>query len=260
MAYILTFLLFSLLIVGTLHGRKNLHGMIIERVEPQRVFAGEEAIITVKIGNHSSRKRNSFYINVAVSTENRLFGPFYLKPNSRLKAEIVFPTEKRGRFILDQVTLVTSYPFGFMQLAHSIRVDKEYVVFPKPAGNQGWPDGDGDQSAEGYHPNGGDDFTGLRPYRQGESQRHIDWKSYARGRPLSVKEFRSGGQTALWFDWHDLSGMEVESRLSQLTRWVLEADDLEKEFGLRLPTVEIQPDCCSTHTLRCLTELALFEQ
>jgi hypothetical protein len=38
----------------------------------------------------------------------------------------------------------------------------------------------------------------------------------------------------LWLDWAQLPGLDTEARLSQLTRWVLEADRLGLGYGLNL--------------------------
>jgi uncharacterized protein (DUF58 family) len=162
---------------------------------------------------------------------------------------------------LDYIELETVYPLGLFRMWRRIPVLHDYLVFPRPAGVQPWPPPRTlwFENVEGFHFTGGDDFTGLRPYRLGEPQHHIDWKAYARGRPLSIKEFTGGGSYQQWFDWFQLPSLSVEERLSQLTRWVLEADQQGKEFGLRIPGMEIEPDSSSVHTLRCLRELALFE-
>ncbi len=86
---------------------------------------------------------------------------------------------------------------------------------------------------------------------------HIDWKAYARGRPLSVKEFTGGGTSQQWFAWEHLGNMDTERRLSQLTKWALEADQEGKEFGLRMPDAEVKCDSSPGHTTRCLETLAL---
>ena len=87
----------------------------------------------------------------------------------------------------------------------------------------------------------------------------MDWKAVARGRPLSIKEFTGGGAAQLWFGWSQLEGLETESRLSQLTRWVLEAEQEGGEFGVRLPGITINLDSSSGHTIKCLEALALFK-
>jgi uncharacterized protein (DUF58 family) len=180
---------------------------------------------------------------------------------SSTTAEISLPAAKRGRFTLDHLIVLTVYPSGIFQTHTNLNVDKSYLIYPKPAGLRPWPEpeifseGDG----EGSEVKGGDDFVGTRPYRPGESMHHVDWKAVARGSALNIKEFSGGGSAQLWFDWSKLGGLGSESRLSQLTRWVLEADKQGTAFGLKLLDTTIDTGSGSGHTLKCLSSLALFE-
>ena len=89
---------------------------------------------------------------------------------------------------------------------------------------------------------GDEDFAGLRPYRRGDPPRHIHWKTYAREQGLHVKLFTGTGVTTQYFDFDLLpAGMDVEDRLSQLCRWILDADIEAHNYGLRLPDQDPAP-------------------
>ncbi len=263
MAYILSFLILGLTVVALLYTRSNLRGLHIAAIQPQTAFAGGDITFSLEIHNRSSGKRLAVYLAAEnKAAEYRLSAPLNVAPLSAAAVDIILTAPRRGVFSLSGITMVTAFPFGLFQVRRRLPVEKEYVVFPRPAGLRPWPlpeaDITGEDNTAGYHFSGGDDFSGLRPYRPGESQRHIHWKAVARGRPLSVKEFSGGGSQQLWFDWSGLGGVGTEARLSQLTRWVLEADQQGCEFGLRLPGSLIQPDSGSRHTLKSLRALALF--
>ncbi len=49
----------------------------------------------------------------------------------------------------------------------------------------------------------------------------------------------------------------VEARLSRLCAWVLQADRLGLDYGLRLPGNEVRPGSGEAHKRRCLEALAL---
>ena len=51
--------------------------------------------------------------------------------------------------------------------------------------------------------------------------------------------------------------MDVESRLSALTGWVLAADAAGARYGLSLPGAEIAPASGPEQRRRCLEQLAL---
>jgi uncharacterized protein (DUF58 family) len=262
MAYILTFLILSLLLVTLLQTRNNLKGLEIKNVLPQPAFAGSSVRFTLEVHNRLSGKRFGIYLASpeAVSPDD-LFGPFSVEPFSSATAEISLPAPKRGRFDLAHLNILTIYPLGIFQVWSKLDVGKSYLVYPKPGGHLPWPEPEifSEGNGESSETKGGDDFVGTRPYRPGESMHHIDWKAVARGRSLNIKEFSGGGSAQLWFDWSNIGGFGSESRLSQLTRWVLEADKQNTDFGLKLLDTTIDLGSGSSHTLKCLSSLALFE-
>jgi uncharacterized protein (DUF58 family) len=261
MAYIFCFLLISLILVSVMYTRNNLNGLEMKSIQPQPAFAGGTVRFHINLFNVSPKKKIAIYLALPLCKGSRdFFGPFNLDPNSVEPIELEVSAPKRGLYTLSHINLITVYPLGLFSRWKKQIADKEYLIYPKPYGTRDWPAPSTmwREKAEGFHVSGGDDFTGLRPYREGESQHHIDWKAFARGRPLSVKEFSGGGAFQMWFDWNILTGLEYEDRLSQLTRWVLEADQLGREFGLKLPKKTIKPDFNTQHTLKCLKELAIF--
>jgi len=254
MGYALCFLLTGLMLVSYLYARYNLKRLDIANVQTQPVFSGESLRFTFELQNNSSAGRTAIYAE-------DLSGPFSVGPYSCTTAEITVLAAKRGRFTLATITLWTVYPLGLFRARCHIRVNKVYIVYPKPIGTLQWPplENHEEEASEGFYARGGDDFVGVRPWRPGESMHHIDWKAVARGRPLSIKEFTGGGTEQLWFDWFQLGGLEIESRLSQLTRWVLEAAQEGREFGLRMPNRAIPIDSSPGHTTKCLETLAVFQ-
>ena len=254
MGYTLCFLLTSLMLVSFLYTRHNLKRLDITNVQTQPIFAGETLRFIFDMQNNSSARRTAIYAG-------DLSGPFSVTPNSCATAEISVLASKRGRFTLSRITLWTVYPMGLFRARCHIRVNKVYIVYPKPFGTLLWPplENHEEEASEGFYARGGDDFVGVRPWRPGESMHHIDWKAVARGRPLSIKEFTGGGTEQLWFDWYQLGGMEMETRLSQLARWVLEAAQEGREFGLRMPNRTIPVDSSPGHTTKCLETLAVFQ-
>ena len=74
-----------------------------------------------------------------------------------------------------------------------------------------------------------------------------------------VKQFGGDRADELWLDWNDLPDLPVEARLSQLCRWVLDADREQLRYGLRLPGVEQPVNSGPAQRARCLELLALFD-
>ena len=98
----------------------------------------------------------------------------------------------------------------------------------------------------------------MRPYHAGDSLRHVHWKAVAREQGMQTKVF-SGDQTEqLWLGWELLPGLDVETRLQRICRWVLEADSAGIAYGLTIPGRQIAPALGESHRRRCLEALALF--
>ena len=72
------------------------------------------------------------------------------------------------------------------------------------------------------------------------------------------KQFEGGTHPTQWLDWRMTHG-DVEQRLSQLARWVLDAEEEGRPYGLRLPGNDIPAGQGELHQHRCLEALALFQ-
>ena len=52
---------------------------------------------------------------------------------------------------------------------------------------------------------------------------------------------------------------DAERRIAQMTRMVVDCDRLGRNYGLRLPGLELRPASGPQHRHECLTALALFD-
>jgi len=86
----------------------------------------------------------------------------------------------------------------------------------------------------------------------------VDWKAYAREAPLLVKEYSPAGSELHLFDFAQLTDPDTEARLSQLARWVVDAEAHGERYGVVLPGVLLRPDRGPEHRHRCLAALAVF--
>ena len=80
----------------------------------------------------------------------------------------------------------------------------------------------------------------------------------ARGEGWHIKQFGGGYQATVWLDWDTLADLDAETRLSVLTRWVLDAERDGMLYGLRLPENSIAPANGESHQQSCLRALAVF--
>ncbi len=255
LGFFLTFLLAGLGLVTILHTWRNLLGVELQAGRVNPVFAGDKANFEILLINKRRSERPDIRLQLkgseAVETD--------LQNRSRQSLSLLLSAPRRGKLGLPRFSISTRYPTGLLRAWCYVELESECLVYPAPGKRIPPADmPDYSQSAKGDRVAGVDDFVGLRPYHDGDSPRHINWKAFAREQGLQTKQFGGDRSERLWIDWHSLPEMETEARLSRLCRGILDACDQEQEFGLRLPGFEISPARGQNHRHNCLAALALF--
>jgi uncharacterized protein (DUF58 family) len=256
LAYLMTFLLASLSVVAILHTYRNLLQLAISAGHITPRFVGETLTIPLRLDNRSGPTRLAIELQFPGEDASVLdINPYH---QQFIELETV-PTH-RGRHVLERFTIATRFPLGLFRAWANVHLQHTYLVYPRPATIHQLPAHShyklkvsGDQGV------GADDFAGLRQYHKGDSLRHIHWKAAARQQGLLTKQFGGDRSEELWLDWASLAGIDVEQRLSILTRWVLLAEREGKSYGLRLPNGIIVPNRGDQHRHHCLKALAEYE-
>jgi uncharacterized protein (DUF58 family) len=156
--------------------------------------------------------------------------------------------------------LATHYPLGIARAwSRRVALPARCLVYPEPAASVALPRSLA-QDSEGASgvTRDGDDFAGLRAYQPGDAAARISWKTLARGQGLYTKEFGAPAAETLWFDWDAFAPHATETRLSLVTRAVLDAEDAGVRYGLNLPGWRFEPDLGPEQRARCLEALALY--
>jgi uncharacterized protein (DUF58 family) len=258
-AYLLCFMLAGIAIVSIVHAWANLRGVVLE-VDPIRpVFAGEELI--AKLHVRSEHHRAHFGLKVRAHDAARPAELGEVPAEGSASVELAVRATRRGFFPALRVQLASNFPLGFFTASRGVRLAQPYFIYPELAGTRPLPISPApSRHARDGHRTGGDDFGGVRAWRTGESQRHIDWKAAARGQPLLVKQWFGDTDETLHFEWEMLSGLDTETRLSQLARWIVLAERDGASYGLRLPGFTREPARGEAHYHACLRALAQFDE
>ena len=255
LGFTLTFLLASLGFVAMHHCHNNLLGAEIKFLGAAPVFAGERAEFKIAVGNRSATPR----LEIELKRGDHVAGPVDVGAGATETLRLGLPTERRGSAALERFRVETRYPARLCRAWTWVHMDARCLVYPRPAA-PGRPlplttaDGTGGSSRKGD-----DDFAGLRSATTSDAPQRIAWKAYARSDVLLLKEFSGGTQEPCMLDWDMLPDLGTEDRLSQLTRWCLDADATGRSLGLRLPGTEIPLGSGPKHLAACLEVLALFE-
>lgn len=134
-------------------------------------------------------------------------------------------------------------------------------MYPRPVGHLPLPEADlpAGQGERG-NATGVEDFTGLHPYRPGESPRRIHWPSLAHQDEVLVKRFSGNADRETALDWSAVAHLpDVEDKLSQLCQWVLQAEQRGLRYSLSLPGMSpIAPGCGTAQRRAALEALARY--
>ena len=261
LGFVLVFLLTGMAIAGMLHTWRNLAYLQAKagRIEP--VFAGEHAEFNIVLTDTSNRSRQAIVAEFDPSTRVAAEAVCLDIPaNSTVTAKLALKSSRRGWLAAGRIKLYTEFPLGLFHVWGYVDLDCRCLIYPRPADNNMPLPASADRDASGSADTiaGDDDFFGHRSYQPGDSPKRIDWKASAREQGIYTKQFQGTAQSTLWLDWATTPGSDHEQRISQLTRWVLDADARNQTWGLRLPAREFAPDSGLAHLQQCLQALALM--
>lgn len=294
LGFVLTFLLAGMGNMAMLHTWRNLAYLNVEFHRAEPVFAGEDAVFEVRITDSRPRARYAVaaHFEQLDATAHAKSGKKIVSQNipsqirgkaktgkQSVASEIVYAdiaalgqvtlklrqaSSKRGWLQPGRITLFTEFPLSLFHAWAYVHLgdSQRCLVYPHPA-TSALPlpmSADSGQAGAADSKGGDDDFAGHRVYQYGDSPRRVDWKASSREQGLLTKQFQGEAQSSLWLDWALTPGVETEKRISQLTRWVVDAHTDRLSYGLRLPQLEITPATGDAHFHQCLRALALLER
>ena len=253
-AYLVLAVLVAAALMSVLHARRALAAVVVRPLVARPVFAGEPLAAPVALRTGST----PIYALTLTVPDVVELTPLVLEPLTGDRHEhLLLPGRPRGLHAVGRLRVSTTWPLGLVRAWRDVPADWTWIVYPQPLAVDAADAHDpGDGDGDGLALTGGGDFRGHRGWRPGESQRRVDWKAVARGRPLLVKDF-AGAQDEQVFAYASVSG-DREHRLSLLAGLVLAAERAGHRYGLSLSDSELAPGRGDAHCHACLTALALF--
>lgn len=260
LGHALVFLLAALGLVTVLHTFRNLAGLTLIAGQPAPVFAGETARFPLLLREPTGRARHR--LRLCLPEQSAIVVD--LPPLATQQALLPLAATRRGWLSMPMLTIACDWPLGLVRAWAYALPKARCLVYPQPArAVPPAPSFASGQPGRQGSSRGDEDFAGLRRHQPGDSLHHVAWKAAARLGPdaaLLSKQFSGSAAQTLMFDWAALpASLDVESRLSILTRWALDAETSGVVWGLRLPGKEFAPARGAAHLQRCLTALALYE-
>jgi len=256
LALLFAFLLAGFALVAMHECHRNLLGLSLIQASAAPLFAGSAGTLRLTFENASRLRR--YRLQAVVTDTGAGAVTLDLAAGSRGQVELPIRASRRGLQRIDRLRISSTHPFGLFRVWTWVHAPIVVLVYPRAVGSLPLPVDSG--ARFGARPRGAagaDEWMGLRPFRDGDSPRQVAWKAYAREAPLLVKEYRSAGSPLRMLSLEAIRQRDLESGLSQLARWVVDAEASGDLYGLELPGERIPPDRGAEHRHRCLSALAL---
>lgn len=265
LGYLLTFLLAGSALVGMHVCHNNLRGLTLHLHPPEAVHAHQAVVLEARFASERRRPRHGIGLGVVHDDGSAPALAWTDVPaQGQSLLQVAWRAPGRGLHALPTLIAQTLFPLGTFRVWALWRPAAAALVYPEPEAHPpplppGEPQGGGAGSAR-VHSTG--EYDGVRAYRRGDPMKAVVWKkaaqAFAAGRnELVSRDALSSQRQQLWLDLQQCGGTGLEGRVSRLTAWVLMADRLGLDYGLRLPGREIAPDQGPAHRARCLEALAL---
>ena len=255
LGYYVTFLLTSLGNMVMLQTWRNLVHLQMSILPAEHVFAGSVTPVPILLTDTKSRARFA----IAAKFEGNTINYADVANNGSKQLSITLQTQQRGWQTLPRIQLHTEFPMALLHAWAYVDSPQQILVYPKPSENSTLPPAASDAQTSGKNQSarGDDDFDGHKTYQVGDAASRVDWKASSRGIGMFSKQYSGNGNNTLLLDWAATEG-EFEARISQLTRWVIDAHLVQQRFGLTLPSFTLAPNNGDAHYHQALQALALL--
>ncbi|MFC5480605.1 DUF58 domain-containing protein [Massilia suwonensis] len=262
LGYALTFLALSCALVDMVLTWRNLAHLRLKAGRTPAVFAGQEASFELQLIDAGKRPRYAIRVDSEGKGAPRHAADVAAGGETTLRLSV--PTDRRGWLAAPRLVLSTRFPLGLFRAWSYWQPDLRALVYPFPEEDApALPRGSSGTRAVGIGAGGEDDFAGVRPYQPGDSLRRLAWRQIARldpldGGQLATKHFEGGARDELVLDLAALPPqLDLELRLSRMTRWVLEAESRALPYAFRLGATSFEASSGPAHAAACLRALAL---
>jgi uncharacterized protein (DUF58 family) len=263
LGYLLTFMLAGSVVVGMHVCHGTLRGLAMHLIAPDAQYAGAAAFFRVVL--HNARRSVRYGIGMAVRGSGQ-WAWIDVPAEGSATVEIAFQPERRGLHPVPPLTAETRFPLGTFRVWTVWRPAAQMLVYPAPELHPPpLPPGEAlsgrAASAALARAQSAGEYDGVRAYRRGDPLKLVVWKRAARAQAtgsddLVSRDAQQTQQEELWLDPQFTGLFDTETSLSRLCAWVLMADRLGIDYGLRVGGRSLKPSHGEAHKRACLEVLA----
>lgn len=244
---------FSLFMTTMLLCYQNMAGILIRPISRDEFIAGQ--LITIQCHLSGAKTKHGLTVNYQHE-------PLYEVRSLTHQKTISVTLNKRVRGVnrLPRLIVASEYPLGLFRSWANLEFEQDVVVFPAsiPYSEKLTAIEQGDGAHSSRRTVSGDSFSGLAPYREGESLKRVAWKQLAQGKGLLSKQFEQTLGEPQWLDINDISATNIEQCLGHLAYLVNHFSSQNQPFGLRLRQQVLPVGHGNVHRHKALTLLAIY--
>lgn len=243
---------------------RNLAYLYLTAGRAAPVFAGEDAQFELVLINRRNYDRYAIWLDFVQDKRPEVAQPVDVPANSRHNLTLATRTTERGWLPAPRVRLQTRFPLGLLRAWAYWQPAAKALVYPRPEDNAPPLPFAGTDKSDGGGSLGHEDFAGIRVYQAGDSPKRLAWRQIAKvdvdlGGSLVTKHFEGGTVAEIVIDFAALPiTMDLESKLSRMTRWVIEAEARGQAYAFHLGDTVLSAALGPSHQEACLRALALF--
>lgn len=263
LGYLLTFLLAGSVAVGMHVCHATLSGLAMHLIAPDAQYAGAAAVLRVVL--HNAKRSTRYGIGMAVRGSGQWAWSDVPAQGSET-VEIAFQPPRRGLHPVPPLTAETRFPLGTFRVWCVWRPASQMLVYPAPEAHPPpLPPGEAlsgqATAASMLRTQAAGEYDGVRAYRRGDPRKLVVWKKAARAQAagsddLVSRDTQQTQREELWLDAQAAALPDAEARVSRLCAWVLMADRLGVDYGLRVAGRTVKPSQGEAHKRACLEVLA----
>ncbi|WP_261593856.1 DUF58 domain-containing protein [Pseudoalteromonas holothuriae] len=249
-----SYLMAMLLIVALLYGYLNLSGTQVKLASISSAHCQTPPFVTFEVFNknqlfdfHIEHQYLLSHIHVA-----------HIEQRQMIATPLSYT---RGKHQLGAFKFVSHFPFGLVTVWSYLYSDKYIFSYPNPTSDSQQHQlftstTQSDLNSTTAQSN--DEFKQLIPYQLGMSMHRVSWRHYAKTEQLLVKDYEGDDSAhCLGFDFDQLQGT-IEERLSKLCYLVLQAEENEQAYALKLGTQQFNTALGQLHKIKCLEALSEY--
>lgn len=266
LGFAFTFLIAACALIDMYLTFRNLAHLYLAAGRAAPVFAGEEAQFELHLINRSRHERYAIWLDFVADNRPELAHPADVAAHATCSVALSTPAQERGWLQAPRVRLQTRFPLGLLRAWSYWQPDARALIYPRPEDDAPPLPLAGVEQSDGQGQAGQDDFAGIRGYQAGDSLKRLAWRQIARidvesGGALVTKHFEGGSATEIAIDFTQLPHhLDTETKLSRMTRWVMEAEARGVAYAFRLGDIVMPAALGPAHREACLRALALFQK